>query len=253
MVTRGRFPGEKGNTIMNQCGTSTPTTPIIWIGGWSIDPLFHPFGDIPSSFSKRGVLTVDLSECQSVDHFVSVVTHTLTDLDTPADIAAWSMGTLLALTVERMFPDRVRRMVLIGATPRSLRSRKQLALGLGIPNDALDDPTARPPTRKNPYRLSHHNARPDHAPKANPNSVSDPPHEPSQIPHWNGSFTFGTSPWTTNALVTGLELLNAFDLGEIVEEVHAPTFLFHGTDDLLCPVERGDGWQSGFPFRIGSR
>lgn len=221
--------GTNESTNESRCIPSVDLPPLLWIGGWSIDPRFHPFRPDSQLAGDRAVIPVDLSRCTSVDGFFTEVQRALLDctLHTHAvDIAAWSLGSLLALHAAANHPTLVGRMALFGATPRFTRHRAS-GWTLGFSAVRLESAKRELLQDRRKVLQAFHRSM-----FADANAVitrSDT----------SGPFNPGESAWSTDALISGLDLLLSLDLRAAVGEVRTPTFLVHGAEDPICPVGAG--------------
>lgn len=141
-----------------------------------------------------------------------------------ATLLAWSLGALIALLVALQHPARVRRLILVSATPCFTRRRGWTR---GIAQDSFDDFC---------WRLA-----------------QDPA---AALAEFNGLQTFGdahrrevqqalaaamaAAPAPDPvALKAGLELLRATDLRAQLHRIRAPTLVIHGARDPVVPHAAG--------------
>jgi pimeloyl-[acyl-carrier protein] methyl ester esterase len=99
--------------------------PLVLLHGWALHAgLFAPI--LPALAPDRRVLAVDLPghghsaplPDWSIETVVDVLDAALGSDDAPPDVLGWSLGGLCALAWASRRPRRVRRLVLVGTTPK---------------------------------------------------------------------------------------------------------------------------------------
>ncbi|MBI5329025.1 MAG: pimeloyl-ACP methyl ester esterase BioH [Betaproteobacteria bacterium] len=144
-------------------------------------------------------------------------------LDGPVDLIGWSMGGMTALALAARHPDKVRRLVLVGASPcfvnrpgwghgldaevvtgfsQSLAQDYKTTLQRFLALQARGDDEARAVISRLREKVLAHEPRPD-------------------------------------TLAAGMDLLQQADLRDVLEAVLCPTLVVHGAYDALCPVAAG--------------
>ncbi|MBS1170200.1 MAG: bioH [Burkholderiaceae bacterium] len=158
----------------------------------------------------------------------TLVESLLAELPTPVTLCGWSMGALLAMLAAHKYPDKIERLILIGATPCFLQ-RDGWPYGMlpaalatfshAIEHDALG-------VLKRFTALFNHN-------DANSRSIVRALAQTHLPP--------------TQVLADGLALLRDIDLRAIVPEIHQPTLLLHGALDPLMPLPAAQWLQAKLP------
>lgn len=147
------------------------------------------------------------------------------------------MGALLALHVAADLPHRVRRMLLMSATPRFTRHVESGWLaGLSPAKFALMK--RRLADQRREALADFHYAM---LARGDFDEASDPQ---ALVAATGERWSPGESKWSTEALAAGLDLLRTLDVRDRVAQVSIPVLLVHGVDDLICPVEAGR-WLAG--------
>lgn len=200
--------------------------PVLWLHGWSMSPGLNIFPDRPGPSGKDGLLTVSFDECRVPADFDRAVRIRIEAVPGVLDIAAWSLGGLLALRAAAELPLKVRRLVLMAATPKftadpvsgwragwPLRVLKRMQRRLAANRQGVLRDFREAMFTEAECRVGW----PDRLPE-------DPPHAGS---------------WSDQALAAGLDYLAAADLRQRVGEIKAPALVIHGARDVICPVAGG--------------
>lgn len=99
--------------------------PLVLLHGWALHAgLFTPL--LPALAPRHRVLAVDLPghghspplQRWSLATVVAALADAFGDEPDPPDVLGWSLGGLVALAWARAHPAQVRRLVLVGATPK---------------------------------------------------------------------------------------------------------------------------------------
>lgn len=147
--------------------------------------------------------------------------HLLDDMmkDAPPSmtLCGWSLGAMLAMLAASRFPERIKKLILIGATPNFM---KRTNWSDGVPLNMIDKLGSG--LRVNPastlrrfitiFNQGDVNAR-DIARNLTDFALAKPP-----------------------TLESGLDLLKHTDLRPIVNEITQPVLLLHGKNDSLMPL-----------------
>lgn len=108
------------------CETHGSGPPFVLLHGWGLHGgLFAPL--LPALTAGHRVAVVDLPGHGHSAPVVPFTLDALTDavaatIDGPATVLGWSMGALVALRLAQRYPQRVARLVLVGASPRFVAS-----------------------------------------------------------------------------------------------------------------------------------
>lgn len=208
------------------CARQGAGAPVALVHGWGLNGAV--WEAIAAALTGRAAVIVpDLPGCGRsralpATYSLAQLAHDIDAcLPAPATWVGWSLGGLVALTAARLFPARVRRLVLIGATPRFVQAAdwpagmpaavmKQFAAGLaqdyrGTLQRFLSlqmgaEPAARETLRTLRERLFEHG-------------------EPQPA-----------------ALEAGLALLQESDLRAELSHITQPALLIHGERDQLAPL-----------------
>ena len=153
------------------------------------------------------------------------VTQLLDDLmaglSPPVILCGWSLGAILAMLAASRYPEHIKKLVLIGATPNFIR-RTDWANGIAI--NMIDkmgagirvDPAATLKRFVTIFNQNDVNAR--------------------EITRKLAEVTSAPVP----SLESGLDLLKHTDLRSIVPGIRQPTLLIHGAHDTLMPVSAAE-------------
>jgi pimeloyl-[acyl-carrier protein] methyl ester esterase len=144
------------------------------------------------------------------------------DIDTliPATvICGWSLGAQVAMKLAAAHPERVSRLILIGASPRFVRCSDWPA---GLAADVLDDFAAA--VAANPARALKRFA-------ALVNQGDDDARTATRT-----LLALTGTPPAAEVLADGLRALRDDDLRAMVSGIKQPTLLIHGDNDALMPV-----------------
>jgi pimeloyl-[acyl-carrier protein] methyl ester esterase len=99
--------------------------PLALLHGWALHAgLFAPI--VPALAASHRVHAVDLPghghsaplQPWRLDGVVEALEHAWGGRQAPVDVLGWSLGALVALAWARAHPARIRRLVLVGATPK---------------------------------------------------------------------------------------------------------------------------------------
>ncbi len=139
------------------------------------------------------------------------------DLPTPVTICGWSLGAMLAMLAASLFPERVDKLILIGATPQFM---KRTDWSDGVPLNMIDklgsslrvDPSSTIRRFITIFNQNDIHAR--------------------EIARKLTDITSAPAP----SLESGLDLLKHTDLRPIVQNISQPTLLLHGAKDPLMPL-----------------
>jgi pimeloyl-[acyl-carrier protein] methyl ester esterase len=147
----------------------------------------------------------------------ALVDAMLAELPGPVALCGWSLGAMLALLAAQRHPDKVKRLILIGATPSFVRREGwPCAMETGMLAEfaaavALDPQTAR---RRFIALFNQNDSNARHIGRAL---------APAETP-------------SAAVLDSGLALLGEIDLRGIIQTIVQPTLLIHGEHDPLMPL-----------------
>ncbi len=146
-----------------------------------------------------------------------VLDDLMKDMTSPVTLCGWSLGAMLAMLAASLFPEQVKRLILIGATPRFM---KRPDWSEGIPLNMIDKLGSS--LRVDPAStlrrfISIFNQNDIHA---------------REIARKLAHATSAPTP----SLESGLDLLKHTDLRPIVQNISQPTLLLHGEKDPLMPL-----------------
>ena len=141
-----------------------------------------------------------------------------------AVLCGWSLGSLIALDLARRHPERVARLILIGATPCFVARDGDTAWSYGLDAATVaafnasfaTDPAG---TQKKFIALQ---------------SLGDARRR--AVAADLAAALADAGPARAPGLSSGLELLADTDLRAVMPEIHQPTQLIHGTGDALMPL-----------------
>lgn len=153
---------------------------------------------------------------------LDALVDTLLDGQTaPVTLCGWSLGAMLALHAAHRHPDKVARLILIGATP-SFVQRADWPHGMTAQALAeFTDTVARDPATALKRFIA----------LFNQNDVN------SRRVGRELTQALATAPLPSAAtLVAGLDLLRDTDLGAQLPAIRQPTLLLHGAHDPLMPL-----------------
>lgn len=123
-ISDAASPGTVGRVRIDRRVSSSPTTPIVLVGGmtqtlasWGaqLRPLSERGTVVAYEARGQGMTELSLDDCslaRQVDDFVAL--HAELDFAGPIDLCGFSFGGRLALAVAAKRPDLVRRLVLSG-------------------------------------------------------------------------------------------------------------------------------------------
>lgn len=147
----------------------------------------------------------------------TLVDTMLTGLPNPVTLCGWSLGAMLALLAAHRHPEKVERLILIGATPSFVQradwphAMQADMLATFTENVALD-PQAALKRFVALFNQNDSNSRP--------------------IAKILGSLEIPAA----TVLDSGLALLRDLDLRDISQAINQPTLLIHGENDPLMPL-----------------
>lgn len=142
----------------------------------------------------------------------------LAELPAPITLCGWSMGAMLALVAAHRHPDKVERLILVGATASFVqRDGWEHAMPVGVLNGftALVGADAMAALGRFIVLFNRNDSNARNLTKTL-SSFETPPSE---------------------VLDAGLTLLREMDLRELAGSVSQPTLLIHGEHDPLMPLE----------------
>ncbi|MEW5771720.1 MAG: pimeloyl-ACP methyl ester esterase BioH [Pseudomonadota bacterium] len=146
------------------------------------------------------------------------------DLAGPVDLVGWSMGGMVTLALAARHPDKVARLVLVGASPAFV-AREGWPHGL-VPEVVAEFARAlQQDYRATLQRFLALQARGDAAARAVIGRLREA--------------VLGRGEPRAETLAAGMALLAAVDLRDLAGDVRCPALVVHGAYDALCPVEAG--------------
>jgi pimeloyl-[acyl-carrier protein] methyl ester esterase len=203
---------------------STTPRPLVLLHGWGLSAaVWRPLLD--QLDPRRPVHAPDLpghgGAAPAGDTLASWAEALLPALPGNSVLVGWSLGAQLALELAHRYPERIDRLVLIGASPRFTAGEDWPH---GLPGATLDD-----------FR-----AQFDSAPEATQRrfvalqSLGDRARKAVSAT-LGGSLT-PADPSRQAALATGLQLLADIDLRALTSAITQPVRLLHGSEDKLMPL-----------------
>lgn len=203
---------------------SNPLRPLVLLHGWGLSAaVWRPLLDHLDP--RRPVHAPDLpghgGAAPAGDTLASWAEALLPALPGNSVLVGWSLGAQLALELAHRHPERIARLVLIGASPRFTASEDWPH---GLPGATLDDfraqfDSAPEATQRRFVALQ---SLGDRARKAVSAALS-------------GSLTPADASHQA-ALATGLRLLADTDLRPLSSALAQPVRLLHGSEDKLMPL-----------------
>ena len=195
--------------------------PLLFLHGWGLS------GEVWRDAAARlAGVAVDLPGYGATPAVTPYRAETLADalaerIDGAVDLVGWSMGGMVALALAARHPDKVARLVLVGATPTFVATADWPH---GMAPEVLAEFARSLATdyRATLSRFLSLQARGGDAAR-------------EVIGRLREHLRAQTEPSPTT-LAAGLELLRAVDLRDRVGRVTCPTLLVHGAHDTLCPA-----------------
>ena len=145
-------------------------------------------------------------------------------LDEPAHLVGWSMGGMVALALAARHPDKVARLVLVGASPAFV-NRPDWGHGLAPEILAGFADALRQDYRATLLRFLSLQARGGDAAREVIGRLRET--------------VFQRGEPEAATLAAGLDLLRDVDLRQLAHQVRCPTLVVHGGHDTLCPADAG--------------
>jgi pimeloyl-[acyl-carrier protein] methyl ester esterase len=153
-------------------------------------------------------------------------------LPTEATVIGWSLGALLALELARTRPDRVKRLILLGATPCFVSAPGwPHGLDAAVVASFTDGYTDQPTQTLRRFLALQTLGEPSRRQLLSQLETAAVPHAGHPLP----------------ALVDGLKILAESDLRPQLAEIGQPVHLIHGNDDALMPIEAAYRLASALP------
>ena len=208
--------------------------PLILWHGWGMPPAaWHGFtsqlGDQAQTPALPGYAATPAPAPYTLD---ALVDSLLMDLSAPLTLCGWSLGAMLALNAAHRHPDKVVRLILVGATPCFMQ-RTDWPHGMTpqalaeFTDSVRHDP---PGALKRFMTLFNQN-------DVNSRRIS------RELAH-----ALATVPLPcVSTLVAGLALLRDSDLRAAVPHIAQPTLLLHGAHDPLMPLAAAEWLASTLP------
>jgi pimeloyl-[acyl-carrier protein] methyl ester esterase len=150
----------------------------------------------------------------------------------PVHLIGWSMGGMVALALAARHPDKVAKLVLVGATPAFV-NRPDWPDGLAPEVLAGFADALKLDYRATLLRFLSLQARGGDAAREVIGRLRE------------SVFQRGEPDAAT--LAAGLDLLRDVDLRDLAADVRCPTLVVHGSYDTLCPVAAGRWLAQGIP------
>jgi pimeloyl-[acyl-carrier protein] methyl ester esterase len=99
-------------------------TPLVLLHGWALN--HRVFDDLIERLA-RPCIALDLpghGQAQTIDGWTpeELARHMLAQMPRSFDLLGWSLGAQVALQIAALAPERVRKLILVGATPKFVRS-----------------------------------------------------------------------------------------------------------------------------------
>ena len=203
--------------------------PLALLHGWALHAgLFAPI--LPALSASHRVHAVDLPghghsaplQPWRLDGVVEALERAWDGSQAPVDVLGWSLGALVALAWARAHPARIRRLVLVGATPRFVEGEQwpHAMSSLTLHRFADELRVAYRPTLQRFLTLQVQGSDEGRATLA-------------ALRH--ALFDRGTP--APSVLSSALEALGSADLRTMVASIRHPTLVVAGDRDTLVPVE----------------
>jgi len=139
------------------------------------------------------------------------------EITEPITLCGWSLGAMLALLAASLFPERIEKLILIGATPRFM---KRTDWSEGVPLNMIDK-------LGSSLRVDPASTLRRFITIFNQNDI-----HAREIARKLTDITSAPAP----SLESGLDLLKHTDLRPIVQNISQPVLLLHGEKDPLMPL-----------------
>ncbi len=200
-------------------------TDLVFWHGWAMaSKVFTPLIDALQREDKAlacqtqplpGYGDTPIPDASTASDWVDIL---VADIREPSVLVAWSMGAMLALDAAARYPDRIRKLVLFGATPRFVNGD---GWDFGLSPDTASRFKAgvqadRVKTLKRFTML-----------------FNQKDAQAREITRFLGTLP---CPAGDDALLMGLDFLHQADFREVVPEIRQQTLLVHGAHDPLMPV-----------------
>ena len=210
---------------------------VLW-HGWGMHPaawdgltaqLTSQHGITPQAQALPGYAGTAAPDTYTLDALVDVM---LADVSTPITLCGWSLGAMLALHAAQRHPDKIKRLILIGATPSFVQRPNWPH---GMTPQALAEFTeavgSDPKTAlKRFIALFNQN-------DVNGRSIG------RDLAHALATAELPPGP----ILAAGLALLRDTDLRALAPNITQPTLLLHGAHDPLMPLAAAQWLAAALP------
>lgn len=219
------------------CSRLGAGAPVVLVHGWGLNGTVWDGVATPLA-SRAQVFVPDLPGCGRSRAIPRAYTlaHLAQDIDAwlpaPATWIGWSLGGLIALTAARQFPARVRRLVLIGATPKFVQARDWPdAMPAAVMQQFADELAQ--DYRRTLQRFLSLQMGAEAAARDTLRALRER--------------LFDHGEPDVGALRAGLALLRDSDLRAHLNAIVQPTLLIHGERDKLAPVAAAQHMRDHLP------
>jgi len=164
------------------------------------------------------------AEDRPADQWLDAIVEQLPDK--PCHLTGWSLGGMLAMQIAARFPERISSLTLVSTTPR-FRVGKDWGFGS---SEEVFSGFSQAVTSGSPKALSRFFALMlfgDQLSRSDYNRLAK-----AAVDRQNSVSAAG--------LAGGLELLELFDLRQLVEQIRQPTLVIHGESDAIVPAQAGN-------------
>ena len=208
--------------------TRKKKTPLLFLHGWAMtpavwQPLIAALGTENFDFESHApALPGHGGNATSAEPTLAAWADEIAPAMPPdATVIGWSLGALLALELARTRPRRVKRLILLGATPRFISAPDwPHGLDAAVVASFIDGYSSQPTQTLRSFltlQTLGDSSRRQLLPQL----------EAAAVPHARHALP---------ALAGGLKILAESDLRPQLAEIKQPVHLIHGSDDALMPL-----------------
>jgi len=223
--------------------------PLVMIHGWGMHSgVWQPLVKrLSRQFTLHLIDLPGMGFSQPIEpgHLHAVAEKLAEQIPPNADVCGWSLGGLVAMRLALDHPDHVRRLVLIGSTPRFVNSQTSDALAVnhaqgawqhGIDAQVFQDFAAQVGQDYQGTLIKFLTLQ--------CMGASD---SRATIKQLRASFAERPVP-TTGSLQKALRILLENDLREEIPQLRKPVLLMHGDRDTLAPLQAAHWMSQHLPF-----
>jgi pimeloyl-[acyl-carrier protein] methyl ester esterase len=215
-------------------------SPLVLIHGWGMHSgVWQPLvKKLSRHFTLHMIDLPGMGFSQPVEpaHLHAVAEKVAEMIPGNADICGWSLGGLVAMRIALDYPEHVRRMVLIGSTPRFVNTEAEPAWQLGIEAEVFQSFASQVSQDYQATLIKFLTLQ--------CMGASD---SRATIKQLRTSFAERPVP-TSGSLQKALRMLLENDLREEIAYLRKPVLLMHGDRDTLAPLQAGHWLSQHLPF-----